>query len=293
MIGLKGLIESKIDNTRKYIFRLDDGLITEFSYINKEDGRIIICASTQTGCYMGCKFCYLTGNQLQRIRDLTRFEITEAVMFVEKANRKNKIESDKRLVISYMGIGEPLNNTEEVINASKLLQKEYFSSYSDVVFAVSTIVPNNKIVDLFYIAREFYNNKMQLKFHYSLHTISAIDRITLMPNAERSVELILNILDYINKIYDFDIELHYTLVKGFNDSKNDMIDLYKLKMPIKFLKLAEKENYDGKTVSLDDYKARIAPYFNERSDVKYYEPPGADIGASCGQITFEVYKKKD
>ena len=53
-------IKSKVDKTVKYIFSLSDGLIAEVAYIDKDDGKDILCVSTQTACSMGCKFCHLT-----------------------------------------------------------------------------------------------------------------------------------------------------------------------------------------------------------------------------------------
>ena len=94
-------IHSKTDNTIKYIFITQDNLIIELSYINKNDGKDIICVPSQTSCKMKCKFCYITDATDKLInRNLTAQEIKESVDNVY--NDLNLSLNPKPLLISYM-----------------------------------------------------------------------------------------------------------------------------------------------------------------------------------------------
>ena len=288
-VKLKKRIKSKIDKTEKFILELPDGLLTEFSYINKDDGKIIICASTQTGCNMGCTFCHLTGEKLQKIRGLTRYELEEAVLLIEKDMTKEINTSNKTLLISYMGVGEPLNNTTEVLYASDFIESKYFHCYKNVRFAVSTMIPKDKLADLFFLVREMTDRNLELKLHYSLHSLG-INRRILMPNA-LEFHKVINNLEYIKEYFGVTLEIHWTLIKGMNDNLNALTMLAAFCIPVKFLKLAEKKEFEGESYSFEEYEKTIKPIF-DRSDrvCEYYDPPGADVGASCGQISLEVYQ---
>ena len=82
-LELKKLVHSTVDNTIKYIFYTEDKLIVEFSYINKNDGKNIICCPVSTFCTIGCKFCH-TAEFIGKIknRNLTTFEISNGVNYI-------------------------------------------------------------------------------------------------------------------------------------------------------------------------------------------------------------------
>jgi len=94
------IVKSQRDATLKYIFRTEDSLIVEFSYINKDDGKDIICAPCQTMCAMGCKFCHTTDYIGKiKIRNLSSEEIFKGVNFIY-----NNLDLGERvLLVSYMG----------------------------------------------------------------------------------------------------------------------------------------------------------------------------------------------
>ena len=108
------VIRSKTDKTIKFVF-LSGNQIIEFSYINKNDGKDIICAPTQTACNLGCKFCYLSDIKLP-VRNLEPYEIVASVNFiVEKLQLHEGKNANSVLLVSYMGCGEPLLNIANVI----------------------------------------------------------------------------------------------------------------------------------------------------------------------------------
>ena len=106
-------IHSQTDNTIKYIFLTQDNLVIELSYINKNDGKYIICVPSQTSCKMKCKFCHITDATDKLInRNLTSLEIKEGIDLVY--NDLNLSSNPQTLLISYMGCGEPLLNYKQV-----------------------------------------------------------------------------------------------------------------------------------------------------------------------------------
>ena len=153
-------------------------------------------------------------------------------------------------------------------------------------FAISTMVPKNKVEYLLFLARQFRESCLDLKIHYSLHSTSDVQRKELIPNSA-SLNLVLEILKYIKEQYNTKIEIHYSLIKEVNDSGRDIAFLNKHNLPVKFLKLAESEQNNFIGISQEEYKKIRDEQIVFESE--YYEPPGSDIGASCGQINLYRY----
>jgi len=109
-------LKSKIDNTVKYIFEIDDGNIIESVLMEYKHG-LTVCISSQVGCKMGCKFCASTG--LGFDRNLTTGEMLDQVITIQK----DKGERISNVVI--MGIGEPLDNYENVIKFFEIINSDY------------------------------------------------------------------------------------------------------------------------------------------------------------------------
>jgi 23S rRNA (adenine2503-C2)-methyltransferase len=277
-------IKSKKDNTVKYIFQLDDGLLTEFSYINKNDGKDIICCSSQTYCDMGCKFCHLTGNiSRQKRRNLYYNEIPIIIDFILKYTYKDPSQIQEMLLLSFMGIGEPLFNLNTIIKSHDYIR--YAELYKRNKVAISTMVPKDYLYELSQFKLPF---DIDGKIHYSLHFMDQLTREIFMPQTE-NFKYVIPILKKIRDNTNTKIELHYTLIKGINDSEDDMTKLAKLELPVKFLQFNPKDN-TLRGVSEESYNRRIKPILDTwNTPSEYYIPPGRDIGASCGQISINKY----
>lgn len=281
------IIRSGIDNTIKYVLD-SNGSILEFSYINKNDGKDIVVVPTQTSCNLGCKFCFLTGLKIP-VRNLTSLEITQGILYVMNDRRiKNKT-----LLISFMGCGEPLLTLEDVISSMYVLRELYDPYYKVVRFAVASLIPS--AAKFYKFINEIYEDGLRCKFHYSLHTIDSALRKELMPAAQdfRKHNIFDLLREYRHKTQN-SIEIHYSLMDGVNDSDRDADKLAeclrdKPPIPIKFLKLSEKE---GKPYR---QSRRIAGFRRileaQGIPTEYYEPPGSDVGSSCGQFLLDYYKK--
>ena len=117
------VVKSEEDLTIKYIFQTESSLelktsqsVIEFSYINKNDGKNIICLPSQTMCNLGCKFCHTT-DFIGKIpvRGVLSEELVEGIKYIH--NDQNFKNNPKVLLISFMGCGEPILNVDNVINS--------------------------------------------------------------------------------------------------------------------------------------------------------------------------------
>lgn len=279
-------LSSKIDKTVKYVYNSNNAAL-EFSYINKDDGKDIICVPTQTTCNLGCKFCFLTDLKLP-LKNLKPEEIVDGINSV--VDRSNLLQSgNKVLLISFMGCGEPLCAIDEVIEVSNRIREQYSKHYEVVRFAVASLIPARLLFNKF--EDQIIRNKLNCKFHYSLHTPDPVVRKDLMPGAAPiSIDLVSS---YIKKTNN-SAEVHYSLMNGINDKDEDasrIITMLKGKsIPVKILRLSEKSTTEDLQMSK---KAREFQALLEAGGIKteYYEPPGNDIGASCGQFLLDYYKK--
>jgi 23S rRNA (adenine2503-C2)-methyltransferase len=237
-------VKSKLDNTLKYIFKTEDGLIVEFSYINKEDGKDIICIPCQTMCLMGCKFCH-TKEFIGKIKckSLSCDDMYDGVKFIY-----DELSLGKRvLLVSYMGCGEPLLNVENVVNSMIDIRGRLEAPL--VRFAVATSIPKSNWIDFFDLTDRIKDNNLIVKIHLSLHyTIDQI-RKEWMP---RSLNIIpsLAAADFYRKLTNNPVEIHYALIGGINDTEQDAILLTNFlkdrDFNIKFLFYNEKPELDVK-----------------------------------------------
>ncbi len=279
-------LRSRIDKTVKQVFLSQDDVL-EFSYINKGDGKDIVVVPTQTACNLGCKFCFLTGLDLP-VRNLRPDEMIDGIKYsVTTFHDDNKI-----LLISFMGCGEPLLSTEKVIKTMASLSDLYFcDDYNLVRFAVASLIPSKhsfiKFKDLV-----IANNLQQLvKFHYSLHTIDPAIRKQLMPAALPHIESI-ELLKAYKEETNNAVEIHYSLMDLLNDKDIDAKELSELLkgtgFNVKILKLSEKDYKIQASNRVSEFRKILTDNGIEN---EYYEPPGSDVGSSCGQFLLDYYKK--
>ena len=198
-------LESK-DGTKKYLFDLLDGNAIETVLMEYKHG-FSICISSQIGCKMGCKFCASTG--IPFIRNLTPGEIVEQILAVER-DTGIKISN-----IVFMGIGEPLDNYDNVIKAIRIINNPKGLNIGARHISISTsgIVPN-----IYRLAEE----NIQCTLSISLHSADNKKRSEMMPvnNAYNIGELIKACKDYIN-MTNRRISFEYALAKDDNDNLDD------------------------------------------------------------------------
>jgi len=158
-------LESKIDKTKKYLFELEDGNMVESVVMYYKHG-ITICISCQVGCKMGCKFCASTIGGL--VRSLSPGEILDQIIFAQK-DIGERISN-----VVMMGIGEPLDNFDNVIKFLKNVNDERGINigYRHISLSTCGIVP--KIEELMKL-------KLPITLSISLHAPTDDVRNTIMP----------------------------------------------------------------------------------------------------------------
>ncbi|GMQ95549.1 MAG: 23S rRNA (adenine(2503)-C(2))-methyltransferase RlmN [Patescibacteria group bacterium] len=288
-LKLLKIVRSNVDNTVKYIF-LSRGQIVEFSYINKKDGKDIICAPTQTSCNLGCKFCFLSDYDLV-VRNLTPEEILFPVKYiVHDLGLLVRPHHNNVLLISFMGCGEPLLNIKNVVETCNRIINEFKENYGVVRFAVASLIPKIKLMRDFTEAVK--KNAIPLKFHLSLHSPDPGVRKEIMPSADQISESIEMVKLFMSSTGN-SAEIHYSLIDGINDREEDVAMLTKLLMgqgiPVKFLSYNEKPSLDFECSERVDYFRETLEC--EGVETEFYIPPGIDIGSSCGQFLMEYYEQ--
>jgi 23S rRNA (adenine2503-C2)-methyltransferase len=286
-------IKSQLGNVTKYVFKMRDGLITEFSYIDKDDGKDIICVPTQTLCAQGCKFCHVTGHIGKlKFRNIGSVEIVQGIKLIlaDLGYKITKKEKGECLLISYMGCGEPLDNVDNVKDSMRLIRDSWYNHFKTVRFAIATMIPKNRWDKFFDLCGFVKENKYQVKIHLSLHYTEDQLRWKWMPNALDIDSAILSIkwaMDHCG----IKGEIHYALMTMINDDYVDFLTLCTYEIPVKFLFYNEKDTVDAHASTIARYEIAKKVFDGRGLECEYYVPPGLDIGASCGQFLLDYYEK--
>ena len=271
--------ESK-DGTKKYLFDILDGNAIESVLMEYKHG-YTICVSSQVGCKMGCKFCASTG--VKFARSLEAGEIVEELQAVER-DTGIKISN-----VVFMGIGEPLDNFENVLKAISLInnQKGINIGARHISISTSGIVP--KIYEL-------ADKDLQCTLSISLHSASNEKRSAMMPinNAYNIEELMKACRYYIQKT-NRRISFEYALAKENNDNLDDAKELVKLLRGmlchVNLIPINKIEN--GKfSKSTNENIMKFRDYLNSHGIVATIRRElGSDIDAACGQLRKKEVKK--
>ena len=199
-----------VDGTVKYLYQVSDNHFVEAVYIPDED-RATLCVSSQVGCKMNCKFC-MTGKQ-GFTASLTANQILNQIAALP--------ERDKLTNVVMMGMGEPLDNLDEVLKALEVLTASYGYAWSPKRITLSTVGLRKGL-------RRFIEES-DCHLAISLHSPVAAQRSELMP-AEKAFS-ITEMVELL-KNYDFSkqrrLSFEYIVFKGLNDSQIYAKELLKL-----------------------------------------------------------------
>ena len=233
-----------------------------------------LCVSSQIGCKMGCKFCASTG--IQFVRNLTAGEIVEQILAVQRD------EAVKISNVVFMGIGEPLDNYDNVLTAIKILnnQKGLNIGARHISLSTSGLVPK---------INQLAEEDLQCTLSISLHATTNEKRSAMMPvnNAYPIEELIKACKNYIQKT-NRRISFEYALAKDNNDNQEDAKRLVKLlKGMICHVNLIPINKIENGTFvkSTNENIIKFRDYLNENGIVATIRRElGSDIEAACGQL---------
>ena len=275
---ISGLLELQeqvsLDKTRKYLFQLEDGQKIE-SVLIPDDKRLTLCVSTQVGCKFNCSFCY-TG-KMGYIRNLTAGEIINQIITVK--------QQDKKITnIVFMGMGEPLDNYENVIKAVKIISSSWGLGISPGKITLSTcgLVPGLK---------RLKDEKLNINLSISLNASNNGVRSLLMPvNKKYPISELLRACRGHPLQPGKRITFEYILIKDLNDSEKDakqLADLLKgIRCKINLLPFNKKSNDKNIYDTPDRNRVnKFHEYLISRKFIVFTRKPrGIDISAACGQL---------
>ena len=264
---------SEIDETRKYLLKLDDGAFIESVLMKYEHG-YTICVSSQVGCRMGCRFCASTLRG--RERNLTPGEIVGQLLCVQK-DLGQRISN-----IVMMGIGEPLDNFENVLKFLNIVTSPQGLNIGQRHITLSSCGLADKI-------RELADIGMQITLSVSLHASDDETRSEIMPvNKRFQIEELLDACDYYGEKTGRRVSFEYTLISGVNDTTEAADKLAALLrgklchvnlIPVNKVKETGFDRSGRKRV--EAFRNRL----EERGiTATIRREMGSDINAACGQL---------
>ena len=273
--------ESQKDGTIKYLWKLSDGNCVETVLMRYHYGNTV-CISTEVGCRMGCAFCASTLGGL--VRRLEPFEMVDQVLFTQV---------DSGLPISHivlMGIGEPLDNFDNVLRFLELINHQDGMNISMRHISLSTCGLVPKI-------RQLAEKKLQLTLSVSLHAPTDEIRDTIMPvnKAYPSEQLLEACRDYYAQT-GRRISFEYAMIDGVNDTpQHARILLRRLKGLPAHMNLIPLNHVEESPLKPSSHKA-VAEFQKILEDggvpATVRRTLGGDIDASCGQLRRKYTKEK-
>jgi len=265
------------DGTRKFLFRLADGESVETVLIPMEEGRATLCVSTQVGCAMQCAFC-LTG-VYGLTRNLSAGEIVNQVCAV-----RARFPVDN---IVLMGMGEPLQNLDNVVRALEILYSEAGFNYSPrkVTLSTSGLVPE---------MREL-GRRIRVNLAVSLNATTDAVRDRLMPvNRRYPLAALLEACRDYPLAPRQRITFEYILIRGVNDSSEDARRLVRLLHGVKAkVNLIPYNEHAGSAFQApeDGVVETFQRHLLDRGIVAIRRAgKGQDISAACGQLKGQMDK---
>lgn len=264
---------SRRDGTRKYLMGLRDGNTVESVLMRYRHGNSV-CISSQVGCRMGCRFCASTVGGL--VRNLTVSELLDQVYRIQSHTG----ERVSNVII--MGIGEPLDNFDNVIRFIRMLSDERGLHISQRNITLSTCGIVNGIYDLM-------EEALAITLAVSLHAPDDEIRRKMMPVAERfSMEEIMEACRAYAECTGRRVTFEYTMVQGVNDKTEHAERLCRrlrgMNCHVNLIPLNEVEGRMGsrsRGSMIQDFKQVLE---KNHVNVTVRREMGSDIDAACGQL---------
>jgi len=270
-------LTSKIDGTAKYLFELHDGNIIESVLMHYKHGHTA-CVSSQVGCRMGCKFCASTG--IGFVRNLSSGEMLGQILSIQR-------EEGLRIGnVVIMGIGEPLDNYDNVIKFLRLVNhvEGLNIGYRHISLSTCGLVP-----EIFRLSKE----KMPITLSISLHAPNDAIRERIMPvNRKYSIDKIIEACKIYTEVTKRRITFEYAVIAGVNDSKEQALELSeRIRGMLSHVNLIPVNTIDGLEFKQSERK-QIEKFREilERSGIEttIRRELGEDISAACGQLRRSV-----
>lgn len=274
-------ITGAADTTRKFLTRMEDGSLVESVIIpaamaqdGAKSGRITLCVSSQAGCAFGCKFC--ASGLLGLQRNLTTGEIIGQILSAEAiaGHRVNNLV--------FMGMGEPLANFENLVNALDIItsQRALEIGARHITVSTSGFVPGLK---------KLASYPKQIRLAVSLHGATDEVREQIMPiNKKWPLSALIEALEDWGRDRNQMPTLEYILIQGVNDSPGDATRLVqianRLHAKINLIPYNTVEGLHWERPSERVCQAFRDTIYKSRIPVTMRYEKGHDIDAACGQL---------
>ncbi len=263
------------DGTEKYLFGFSDGNCVETVAMEYEHG-LSLCISTQVGCRMGCAFCASTVNGL--VRSLTPAEMLAQVYGA------CRLKGEKCDSIVLMGIGEPLDNFDNVVRFYELVTDERGFGLKNRSVTLSTCGITPRIYEL-------ADLKKQLTLSLSLHSAFSDRRSGIMPvNRRYPLEGVLEACRYYVKTTGRRVSFEYTVIHGSNDRREDAEELARITSGLQShvnvipVNSTGRGDFAATRKQCEEFAALLCS-MGVNATVR--RTLGSDISAACGQLRRE------
>ena len=256
---------------KKYLFELLDGNYIEAVLMEHDYGNSV-CVSSEVGCNMGCRFC--ESGRLKKVRNLETYEMVEQIILIEN-DIGQKVQS-----VVVMGIGEPFDNYDNVINFIKIINHPKGLAIGARHITVSTCGLVDKI-------KEFSNLPLQVNLAISLHAPNDEIRNKIMPiNKVYNISKVISaIKEYITKT-NRRVTIEYVMLNMVNDSlenAKELANLLKgLNVYVNLIPYNETNNLEFKrSKRIKEFKDIL---LNMGINTTVRREFGSGISAACGQL---------
>ena len=272
------------DGTVKYLLKLDEEAFIEMVTI-PEKKRITLCVSSQAGCALQCSFCATGYHGFKR--NLDSSEIISQLWIANFSNPEGRLISN----VVFMGMGEPLLNTDNVLNSISVMQdqKGYALSRKRITLSTSGVVPALKTIA----------KKTNVALAISLHAPSDDLRDELVPiNQKYPIESLINAAKYyLSKQNKKDtVTIEYILIKNKNDSLIHAKKLAKILSELKCkINLIPFNSFTGSNLeqssqkSIDDFKNFL---ISKSFITTVRRTRGDEVDGACGQLVGALLNPK-
>lgn len=270
--------QESVDGTRKYLFPLGGGDAVEAVMI-PDDNRKTLCISSQAGCRMGCKFC-MTGRQGFHGNLSVAGILSQFIAIEESGSLTNAV---------FMGMGEPLDNFDNVLRAIEVLTSDWGFGWSPKRITLSTIgvLPNLRK----------YLDSTRCHLAVSLHSPFPDERAGIMP-----VQKAWPLEEVIALLHDYDftgqrrVSFEYTMFAGLNDDKRHADALIRLLAGIecrvnliRFHRIPDAPFEPSPQIVMEKFRDRLS---NHGITCTIRASRGEDIMAACGMLAGEHRKNQ-
>ena len=270
--------QESVDGTRKYLFPLGGGDAVEAVMI-PDDDRKTLCVSSQAGCRMGCKFC-MTGRQGFHGNLSVAGILSQFIAIEESESLTNAV---------FMGMGEPLDNFDNVLRAIEVLTSDWGFGWSPKRITLSTIgvLPNLRK----------YLDSTRCHLAVSLHSPFPDERAGIMP-----VQKAWPLEEVIALLHDYDftgqrrVSFEYTMFAGLNDDKRHADALIRLLAGIecrvnliRFHRIPDAPFEPSPQIVMEKFRDRLS---NHGITCTIRASRGEDIMAACGMLAGEHRKNQ-